>query len=52
MNRYLQSMVQIPRVRMGEQQEIETLVNEEALLFAMYLRRERETWIPRIANLG
>jgi len=28
---------------MGEQQEIETLMNEEALLFAMYLRSEKQT---------
>jgi len=37
---------------MGEQQEIETLISEEALLFAQYLRNERQSWIPRIANLG
>lgn len=39
------------RIRRGEHQEIETLINEEALLFAKYLRDERETWIPRIAVL-
>jgi hypothetical protein len=32
--------VKIPRIQMGEQQEIETLINEEALLLAMYLRDE------------
>jgi hypothetical protein len=26
---------------MGDQQEIETLINEEALLFAMYVRDKR-----------
>jgi len=31
----------------GEHQEIETLINEEALLFAKYLRNEREIWKPR-----
>jgi hypothetical protein len=36
---------------MGEQQEIETLINEEAFLLAQYLRDEKQTWIPRIANL-
>jgi hypothetical protein len=30
---------------------IETLVNEEALLFAMHLRHEKQCWIPRIASL-
>jgi hypothetical protein len=37
---------------MGDQQEIETLINEEASLFAQYLRNEKETWVPRIANLA
>jgi hypothetical protein len=35
---------------MGDQQEIETLTNEEALLLAKYLRNEIETWKPRIAS--
>lgn len=51
LNEYFKSKVQIPRVRMGKSQEIETLINEEALLFAMYLRNERESWKPRIAHL-
>jgi hypothetical protein len=33
---------------MGKRQEIETLVCEEALLLAMYLRNEKQTWVPRI----
>jgi len=36
---------------MGEQQEIETLINEEALLLAMFLRDEKQSWKPRIAHL-
>jgi len=44
-------MVQIPRVRMGEQQEIETLISEEAFLFAAYLRDELASWVPRIVKL-
>jgi hypothetical protein len=32
---------------MGKRQEIETLINEEALLLAQYLRNEKENWIPR-----
>jgi hypothetical protein len=51
LNQYFQSRVKIPRVRMGAQQEIETLINEEALLFAMCLRKEKQTWIPRIVKL-
>jgi hypothetical protein len=36
---------------MGEQQEIETLINEEALLLAMFMRNEKQSWKPRIAEL-
>jgi len=48
LNGYFKSMVEIPRARAGERQSIETLINEEALLFAKYLRNERQTWQPRI----
>ncbi|MGA3192322.1 MAG: hypothetical protein ABSD73_07395 [Candidatus Bathyarchaeia archaeon] len=44
-------MVQIPRMRHGSKQTIETLINEEAYLFAKFLRCERETWVPRIVSL-
>jgi hypothetical protein len=37
---------------MGDQQEIETMINEEALLLATFLRNERQLWKPRIAELG
>jgi hypothetical protein len=50
LNQYFQTKVNVPRMRMGSQQEIETLISEEALLFAQYLRNERQTWTPRIAN--
>jgi hypothetical protein len=43
--------VTIPRIRRGESQEIETLINEEAFLLAQYLRNEKQIWIPRIAIL-
>jgi CRISPR-associated endonuclease Cas1 len=48
---YFQSKVATPRIRMGARQEIETLINEEASLFAMFLRGERSSWKPRIAEL-
>ncbi len=51
LNNYFLSKVNIPRIKVGTQQEIETLINEEAFLFAKYLRAERPTWIPRIAEL-
>lgn len=42
------SYVEIPRIRVGKRQEFETLINEEALLLAKYLRNERKEWVPRI----
>ena len=50
LNQYFQRKIKMPRVRMGEQQEIETLINEEALLLSMFLRSEKTRWIPRIVN--
>jgi CRISPR-associated protein Cas1 len=52
LNRYFEKRVAIPRMRRGEHQEIETLISEEALLFARYLRDERQTWVPRIPSLA
>jgi len=49
---YFRRMVEIPRMKIGKKQELETLINEEALLFAKYLRNETETWKPRIAMLN
>ncbi len=46
-----QNTVEVPRIKVGKRQEVETLINEEALLFAKYLRNERETWISRIVPL-
>jgi len=34
-------MVEIPLIRHGKRQKIETLINEEALLFAKFLRDEK-----------
>jgi len=48
---YFDTMVEIPRIKVGKKQSIETLINEEALLLAKFLRDEMETWIPRI-NVG
>ena len=36
---------------LGFDAPIETLISEEALLFAKYLRNERKDWNPRIAEL-
>ena len=51
LNDVFESKVDIPRTKVGKRQTIETLINEEALLFAKYLREEIPSWDPRIAEL-
>ena len=51
LNRFFENDVEIPRIKHGKKQTIETLINEEALLLAKYLRNERKEWNPRICNL-
>jgi hypothetical protein len=51
LNNYFESMIEIPRMKVGKKQTFETLINEEALLFAKYLRNERKEWNPRIPSL-
>ena len=46
---YFGLKVDVARIRHGSRQTIDTLICEEALLFAKYLRDERKTWLPRIA---
>jgi CRISPR/Cas system-associated endonuclease Cas1 len=45
------STVEIPRVKIGKRQEVETLISEEAMLLAKFLRGEKTRWEPRIAEL-
>jgi hypothetical protein len=49
LDRFFEITIDIPRIEVGNKQTIETLINEEALLFGKYRRGERETWTPRIA---
>jgi CRISPR-associated protein Cas1 len=51
LNRYFEDKIALPRVRRGQHQEIETLINEEAYLLAMYLRNEKPSWAPRIPSI-
>ena len=46
-----QRWVEIPRIRYGSRQTLETLINEETLLLAKYLRNEKTDWTPRIATV-
>lgn len=45
---FFETVVEVPRIKVGKRQTIETLISEEALLLAKYLRDERKKWIPRI----
>ena len=36
---------------MAKKQTVETLINEEALLIAKYLRNEKQTWSPNTFSL-
>jgi len=49
LNRFFEVKVEVKRIRNGEHQTLETLINEEALLFAKYLRVEIQSWAPRVA---
>lgn len=49
LHEYFKNTVKVPRIKKwGDKQELETLINEEALLLAKYLRNERTEWIPRV----
>ena len=50
LNEFFESKVNVARIKFGKEQTIETLINEEALLFAKYLRSEKKTWHPRIES--
>jgi len=46
--RFFECEVEVPRIRIGKRQTIETLINEEVLLLAKFLRNECKLWNPRI----
>ena len=52
LERYFESKVEIPLIRHGNTQRIETLITEEASLLAKYLRNENTTWNARIAMVA
>jgi len=43
--------VNVERTKVGDRITIDTLISEEALLFAKDLGAERNAWFPRMANL-
>jgi CRISPR-associated endonuclease Cas1 len=48
LEKFFESIIEVPRMKVGKKQTIETLINEEALLLAKFLRNEQKTWITRI----
>jgi hypothetical protein len=49
LNSLFENEVAIPRIKHGNKQTLDTLISEEALLLAMYLRNEKKDWLPRTA---
>ena len=44
-------IVDIPRIKHGNKQTLDTLISEETFLLAKYLRNELKDWKPRIPNI-
>ena len=51
LNSFFDRMVNVERIKVGNWQTIDTLISEEALLFAKYLGHERKEWGPRIVTI-
>jgi len=51
LNRLFERKVEIPRIKHGKRQTLDTLICEEALLLAKYLRGERDCWVPRLPSI-
>ena len=49
---HFESKVEVPLIRHGKRQRSETLINEEALLLAKYIRNEIDYWAPRVSNVN
>jgi hypothetical protein len=51
LNQLFEREVEIPRIRFGKRQTFETLIAEEALQLARFLRGEIAEWHPRIPQI-
>jgi len=51
LNNLFNRWVEIPRIKHGKRQILDTLIKEEALLLAKFLRNEGKIWDPRISLL-
>lgn len=52
LNEFFETTIDIPRIRHGKRQSIETLINEESQQLARYIRNETDSWVPRIASVN
>ena len=52
LNDFFETRVEVKRIRNGEHQMLETIINEEPLLFAKYLGGETKSWAPRVTYLS
>ena len=43
--------VEVPKIKIGKKQAIETLIKEEALLLAKFLSDKQVQWILRVASI-
>jgi hypothetical protein len=51
LNNLFNSWVEIPRIKHGKRQTLDTLISEESLLLAKFLRNEKKYWIPRLPTI-
>jgi hypothetical protein len=51
LNELFERKVKIPRIRHGSRQTLDTLINEEALLLAKFLRNDIQSWTPRLVTI-
>jgi len=51
LNGFFERKINVERIKVGKRQTIDSLISEDALLLAKFLRGETKAWNPRIANL-
>lgn len=51
LNALFSTTVEVPRVKVGRRQQLESLFSEEAMQFSKYLRQEISIWEPRVVGL-
>jgi hypothetical protein len=51
LNSLFEKEIEIPRIKHGNKQTLDTLISEEAILLAKFLRNERKEWKPRTPSV-